>query len=135
MVKYLLDTNICIHLFRNQYGIRDAINTVGFGNCAISELTKAELLQGEMMAAARGHAVNPEPLRFFLRKITIIPISDAVELFAKEKVRLLSVGTPIEDFDILIACTAIVNGLTMVSENVSHFGRISGIRLENWVRR
>lgn len=135
MVKYLLDTNICIHLFRNKYGILSAIDRVGFENCAISELTKAELLQGELMAASKGHAVNGAPLRQFFKKIQIIPISDAIELFVSEKVRLMDLGTPVDDFDILIGCTAIVNKLTMVSENISNLGRLSGIKLENWVKR
>lgn len=135
MVEYLLDTNICIHLFRNRYGVADAIDSVGFENCAISELTKAELLTGEMIAEKRGLKIDGEPLRLFFSKIKIIPITDAVELFAREKVRLLGNGTPVEDFDILIGCTAIVHGLTMVSENVSHMSRLSGIKLENWVSR
>lgn len=135
MVKYLLDTNICIHLFRNKYDIPSAIDRVGFENCAISELTKAELLQGELMAARKGHPVNGAPLRQFFKKIKIIPISDAIELFVSEKVRLMDLDTPVDDFDILIGCTAIVNKLTMVSENISNLGRLSGIKLENWVKR
>lgn len=135
MVKYLLDTNICIHLFRNKYGIPSAIDRAGFENCAISELTKAELLIGEQIAASRGYKVDGTALHRFFNKISIIPVSSAIELFAREKVRLMTEGTPLEDFDILIGCTAITNGLTMVSENTSHLSRLSGIRIENWVER
>ena len=41
----------------------------------------------------------------------------------------------IEDFDLLIASTAIANNSILVSENLKHMGRIQGIRLENWVER
>lgn len=41
----------------------------------------------------------------------------------------------ISDFDLFIGCTAVENDLIMVTENTSEFGRISKIRLENWVDR
>ena len=39
---YLLDTCICIAWLRDKFGIRERINTVGFDNCCISEMTVAE---------------------------------------------------------------------------------------------
>ena len=44
-------------------------------------------------------------------------------------------GERIDDFDLLIGATAIANGLTMVTDNVRHLGRIPDIELENWVER
>ncbi len=41
----------------------------------------------------------------------------------------------ISDFDLLIGSTAIANELIMVTENVKEFNRISGIYIENWVKR
>ena len=43
------------------------------------------------------------------------------------------IGTPISDFDLLIACTSVSNNLVMVSRNVKEMGRIEGILLENWI--
>ena len=40
--RYLLDTCICIAWLRDKFGIRERINTVGFDNCCISEMTVAE---------------------------------------------------------------------------------------------
>jgi len=40
-MKYLLDSNICIHFFRGKYGIIDKLNSIGLTNCAISEITLA----------------------------------------------------------------------------------------------
>lgn len=45
-MKYLLDTNVLISLFKNKYGIRDAILTIGRRECVISTLTIGELLVG-----------------------------------------------------------------------------------------
>ena len=41
----------------------------------------------------------------------------------------------IEDFDLLIGCTAVANNMIMVTDNIKHFSRIYGIQLENWVNR
>ena len=41
----------------------------------------------------------------------------------------------ISDFDLLIGCTSVEKELTIVTENVSEFERISNIRIENWVVR
>ena len=45
-MKYLLDTNICIHFFRNKFGLKEKFNETGIHNCAISEITLAELIFG-----------------------------------------------------------------------------------------
>jgi tRNA(fMet)-specific endonuclease VapC len=41
----------------------------------------------------------------------------------------------ISDFDLLIGCTAVEKGLIMLTENRKEFERISGVQLENWVKR
>lgn len=45
-MKYLLDSNICIHFLRGKYNIIEKLNEVGIDNCAISEITLAELVFG-----------------------------------------------------------------------------------------
>ena len=45
-MNYLLDTNICIHFFKGQYGLIDKLSQVGFSECAISEISLAELVYG-----------------------------------------------------------------------------------------
>jgi tRNA(fMet)-specific endonuclease VapC len=39
------------------------------------------------------------------------------------------------NFDLLIACTSVVNGMVMVTENVKDFKNIKGIQIENWIER
>jgi tRNA(fMet)-specific endonuclease VapC len=45
-MKYLIDTNICIHLFRGEFNLYEKFQEVGSENCAISEITLAELIYG-----------------------------------------------------------------------------------------
>jgi tRNA(fMet)-specific endonuclease VapC len=42
-------------------------------------------------------------------------------------------GEPLDDIDLLIAGTAIANGLVLVTHNRQHFDRISGLTVEDWV--
>ena len=41
-------------------------------------------------------------------------------------------GQLIEDADIIIGTTAIINNMVMVTENVKHIGRLNGIVVVNW---
>lgn len=72
------------------------------------------------------------PLINFLNSITVIPVSSAIERFSEEKARLIHEGMRIEDFDLLIGCTAVACSMVMVTNNISHFERISSIVLQNW---
>ena len=69
------------------------------------------------------------------QQITILPIYDCIPLYGKEKTRLRKEGKMINDFDLLIACTAIENKMIMVTENIREFKRVKNINLENWVIR
>ena len=44
-------------------------------------------------------------------------------------------GNLIDDIDILIAGIALSNNLVMVTDNIKHFERIEGIKIENWIIR
>ena len=132
-MKYLLDSNICIHFFRGKFNLIDKLNEVGLENCAISEITLAELVFGAEKSS------NPEKnhklIEQFSSQLAILPIFDAIQMYGKEKVRLQNLGKMISDFDLLIGCTAIENKLIMVTENTREFERIKNINIENWVQR
>ncbi|MBU3855416.1 MAG: type II toxin-antitoxin system VapC family toxin [Candidatus Phocaeicola excrementipullorum] len=136
MKQYLLDTNVCVFLLRGQYAIDKKLDNVGLENCHISEITEAELKYGAELGRRKGLRQRMEHLNEFLASINILPISDAIDLYASEKARLRLAGTPADDdFDLLIGCTAIVNDMVMVTENLKHFKNYAGIRLENWIER
>lgn len=130
-MRYLLDTNLCVDWLRGNRSIAEAIDARGLGNCAISEITKAELLIGERLAESRGRKLDHSALERLLTLLQIVPIGNSLEFYAAEKVRLMAEGRSLEDFDLLIGCTAVTEGYILVTGNVSHMGRISGIRLES----
>jgi len=99
----------------------------------ISEITRAELLVGVAMSKSKG-IDRTKPVKALLDMFQQVPITNAIEYYAEEKVRLRASGQTIEDFDLLIACTAVSEGLVMVSANSCHLGRVCGIRLQNQER-
>ena len=70
----------------------------------------------------------------FLSGITIIPIYNSLDIYAKEKARLRKAGMVIDDFDLLIGSTAIVHKITLVTNNSAHFKRLKGIEMEDWTK-
>lgn len=132
-MNYLLDTNICIHFFRGKFNLLSKFEEVGIENCAISEITLAELVYGaeKSQHPSKNHKLIQELLEF----VAVLPIYSAIYLYGKEKARLANSGTMIGDFDLLIGCTAIENELIMVTENTSEFERINGIKIQNWIKR
>jgi len=63
-----------------------------------------------------------------------LPIFNSLYLYAKEKARLKKLGNLIDDFDLLIGCSAIKNNLILVTNNENHFKRIENIKMENWTK-
>lgn len=130
-MKYLLDTNICIHYFKGQFGLKDRIENIGFQNFAISEITLAELIYGA--EKSQNVEKNLSVVEEFSDKIEIIPLLGSLRFYGKEKARLKSIGKPIGDLDLFIASTSVFNNMIMITRNVKEFERIKGIMLENWI--
>jgi tRNA(fMet)-specific endonuclease VapC len=130
--QYLLDTNICIHRLNGKFGLEEKLDEVDRGNCFISEITLAELKFGVENSVHQ--AINQKALDIFLSEFKILPIFNSIDFFAIEKARLRKLGTPIPDFDLLIASTAVTQNLIMVTNNTNHFQRIRGIRIEDWTK-
>jgi len=136
MNKYLLDTNICIFLLRGKYDVDSKIDNVGLENCYISEITIAELKYGAELGKQKGLKQRIKDLNDFINSIKVIPITGTYDLYASEKVRLRTSGTPLEDnFDLLIGCTAILHNMILVTENIKDFKGLKGIQIENWINR
>ena len=133
-MKYLLDTNTCIFFLRGKLNLDEIIKEKGLENCFISEITVAELRFGA--ENSENPTKSNKAVDSFISGISIIPIFGSIKRYAKEKVRLRKLGTPINDeFDLLIGVTAVENKLTLVTDNSKHFDSIAGIKLENWFKR
>jgi tRNA(fMet)-specific endonuclease VapC len=129
-MSYLLDTDILISFLKDKYSVAEKIDHIGVENCYISEISIIELTYG---------AYNSTKIEKHLGEVNqvenlfeIIPLYSAVEIFAREKVRLRKEGGLIPDFDLIIGCTAVANNMVLVTNNVKHLERVKGLILENW---
>ena len=62
--------------------------------------------------------------------IEILPIDKLVgEKCGVLKNNFEKLGQKIEDFDLLIASTAIINGLSLMTENIKHFQNIESLKM------
>jgi tRNA(fMet)-specific endonuclease VapC len=130
MKRYLLDTNICIYFIKGQFQLNQKIEAVGAANCFISEMTVAEMKYGVE------NSKTPDVLRpiveAFIPKFVVVPVYEALDIYAAEKARLRQNGLLIDDFDILIGATAVAHQFVMVTNNGKHLGRLQNIIIENW---
>lgn len=89
-MKYLLDSNICIHFFRGKFGVIDKLNKIGISQCAISEITLAELVFGA--ENSNNPEKNHQLIQSFIQGVSVLPILDAILIYGKEKTRLRKKG-------------------------------------------
>lgn len=131
MKKYLLDTNIWIYYLKGQFDLKSKFDQVGIENLGISEISIAELKFGAYNS--NRIEANLKTIEALLQQTRIYPILPGLDIYAKEKVRLRTKGKPVDDFDLLIASTAIAFDITLVSRNIKHFDRIDNLQLEDWI--
>ena len=135
MSKFLLDTNICVHFIKGEFNLRNKILQVGFRFCYISEITIAELLYGVENSSPERRSINLQRVQDLRTSFSgrIIPISECLEEYAKQKAQLRKIGRRVEDLDIFIGATAITKGLILATRNTKDFVNMENIQLENWI--
>lgn len=134
MSGYLLDTNICIHTMKGDFGLENKLLQVGLINCHLSELTIAELLYGIANSAPARQVSNRQNLDKFLRLFPAtrrLGISATLETYAQQKAHLKRSGRLQGEFDMLIGSVAVAHDLTLVTRNTRYFADTVGIGLED----
>lgn len=132
MKKYLLDTNICIYHIKGLFDLDKKIAKAGMENCYLSEINIAELKYG--IECSEHKEKNRKKIEEFIKLFQVVPISSCFDIYAKEKARLKGKGHLIDDFDLLIGCSAIANGLILVTRNEKHFNKLPSLKIENWAK-
>ncbi|MHA3736102.1 type II toxin-antitoxin system tRNA(fMet)-specific endonuclease VapC [Pseudomonas sp. Eth.TT006] len=132
MIKYMLDTNICIFTIKNKPQIvRGAFNRHS-GQLCISAITLMELIYGAEKSASPEK--NLAVVEGFVARLEVLPFdNDAAAQTGMIRSELAKAGTPIGPYDQMIAGHARSLGLIVVTNNVREFERVSGLRIEDWV--
>ena len=134
-MNYLLDTNAVVALLRNKpTGVRERYREAeSSGDClAVSSIVLFELWYG--VAKSSKVPENTERLRILLSgDLDLLDFDDEDARTAGHvRAALEAGGTPIGAYDLLIAGQALRRGLTVVTANTSEFGRVSGLKWEDW---
>ena len=98
---------------------------------AISVVVRAELRYGQMGLDTEDRR-RPLIDSFLLRLPSVEWSIDAADQFGALKHTLKTQGTPIGDFDTLIAAHALAEKLTLVTHNTRHFENVPQLKLEDW---
>lgn len=131
--RFLLDTNIVSDLVRNPQGRTSAkIAELGEDAVATSIIVAAELRYG---AAKKGSQRLTAQLETILAALEVIPLEAPADAnYGATRVALEAAGTPIGANDLLIAAQTLALDMVLVTNNEREFGRVSGLKVENWLR-
>ena len=78
---------------------------------------------------------NLGKIRLIENSVEIISLGlESAEIFAMLKADLEKAGTPLDDFDLILAACALSHDLVLVTNKIRHFKRIQGLKLENWTQ-
>ena len=131
MLRFLLDTNLCIRVLRDRPpSLRERFN-VEAESLAISTVVLTELLHGAAKSARPD--ANRREVEGFAARLEVLPFDDSAAHHAADiRATLKRQGRPIGGYDILIAGHARSRGLIVVTGNRGEFGRVAGLRCEDW---
>lgn len=132
MLRYLLDTNLCIRVLRDRpQAVRERFNVEADGLC-ISTIVLTELLHGAATSARPAH--NRTEVERFAARLEVLTFDQAAADHAAEiRAQLERQGWPIGGYDVLIAGHARSRGLVVVTGNLAEFRRVDGLRCEDWL--
>lgn len=127
--EVVVDTDILSALMRNNPAVvANAEAYLGqYAHLSLSIITRYEILRGLKANNAKKRATAFEE---FCANNKILPITeDVISQAAEIYADLYKRGALIGDADILIAASAMVNGLGVVTNNERHFRRITNLHI------
>jgi tRNA(fMet)-specific endonuclease VapC len=129
----MLDTNICIYIINKKpiSYIKKLESLEKTDSIALSAIVLAELQYG--VSNSRFKEKNQINVNSFVSKLDIIDFTEQCAFFYGEiRTDLKQKGIIIGNNDLLIASHAICEEATLVTNNISEFNRIKGLKLINW---
>ena len=133
MIKYMLDTDISIYVI-NQRPVEmlQRFNAHAESLC-ISVISLSELLHGANKS--KNPAAASRKVSDFVSRLIVLDYGEkAADHYGDIKARLELQGMIIGPNDLHIAAHARSESLVLVTNNTSEFGRVEGLRLENWLQ-
>jgi len=129
---YLFDTNILSAIVkRPASSLAHRIAAMDRKHLCTSVVVACELRYGVLKKGSPSLAAKVDHL---LAQLDVLPLNAQIDLhYAEVRVALERMGQPIGHNDLLIAAHARSLGLTLVTDNMREFSRVSGLLVENWL--
>jgi tRNA(fMet)-specific endonuclease VapC len=131
-MTYLLDTCVISDFVKGLPAMLKRIKEISPDLIAISAISRMEIEYGLRLNPERARKIVPV-LQAFLASISVLPFGETdAQAAGTIRAALRRQGNPIGSYDVLIAGTALAQGLTLVTSNTDEFSRVGGLALEDW---
>jgi tRNA(fMet)-specific endonuclease VapC len=129
---YLPDTNVWIrHLHYRPSIVKERLAACDPDDVLLCDVVKAELYFGAFKSARPDQ--NLAVLQSLFATFKSLPFDgEAARVYGKLRSDLAQQGIPIGPLDLQIASIALLNGLTVITNNTREFSRIVGLNVEDW---
>ena len=129
-----LDSTFIVDLLRNKPKAKQKYDEMDKDWIVTTIINLYELMSGVYLTKDKNYEKHMSILNEFLRNINVLQLSSlSVEKASKINGELSSEGKKIDDLDILTAGICLSNGCdTILTENVKHFSRIKGLKVETY---
>ncbi len=130
-MTHLLDTDTCSAHMRRPAGLAHRFFQYA-GGLAIASVTLAELYAGAYRRAQPQRLLTL--IGDLLQDVHVLDFNSACALqFGQLRGSLSLQGFQVATADLIIASTALVNNLTLVTHNTADYKRIPNLRLDDWL--
>lgn len=130
-MKYLLDTNSFIYYFKGLGNVKQRLLACQPNEIVLSSVVYYELQVGILKST------NPQKriaqLAHIKTQVSWVDFNEkSAQATAQIRVALERIGKPIGCYDVQIAGMGLANDLVVVTHNVGEFGRVNGLKMEDW---
>jgi tRNA(fMet)-specific endonuclease VapC len=130
-LSFLVDTDICSAYLKGDRRVWNRFMQSS-GGLQGSTITVGELFTWALRANAP--PARLQGLLDLLKDLTVLPVTvDVARKFGEVRAGLLDQGLSVPEMDLLIASTALVHGLTMVTHNVADYANVPGLTVVDWL--
>ncbi|MBI4476423.1 MAG: type II toxin-antitoxin system VapC family toxin [Acidobacteria bacterium] len=131
-MRYLLDTNVWVDYLTGRYpAVIERIQRASPEDIFLSSVVVAELRYGAERSARR--KANHAKVDALVGEVQGLDFDrGAARAYGRIRARVETAGTPIGPNDLLIAAQALSHRLVLVTDNVSEFQRVKGLKVQNW---
>ena len=130
-MKYLLDTNTLIYYFKGLGNVKERLLVCQPSEIVLSSVVYYELQVGILKSTSPQKRIAQ--LAILKNQVSWVDFDEkSAEATARIRVELERIGKPIGSYDVQIAGMAVANDLILVTHNTGEFGRVSGLKLEDW---